>query len=767
MSFADGKAKIFCIGFHKTGTTSLGVALEQLGFRVQGSVGTGDPDIAEKVFDLALPLLQDHDAFRDNPWPIIYKELDARWPGSKFILTVRTSESWIRSQQKHFGTRTSPMRQWIYGAGCPVGNEEDYISRFEAHNREVIAYFKDRPDDLLILDLEKGDSWEKLCAFLDKAPPDTAFPHVNPASKRAGKKKTARRGIPILSGLRQSNPGTKRSKSQAPTSEGRAHNIPLPWAGGRPVLSMKRIHITGVPSSGTTLMMNLMLTCFNIDVFPRQEASMLYLPLNRRADSILCTKSHGEHSLMARTLKHDPNQWIIATVRDPRDIAISPDQTADGLHWPHLRFWNQYWSYLREITDHPRVIVVRFEDLVANPEIVQAEINQRIDFVEARICFSEYDLNAVPSDQSVSPVHGVRPISDETIGGWRNHKGRLLRQLKLHGLIDEALQVLGYEDDGRWQEALAGIEPDLVSSSSSDFPSDAEVQSWREEEEANFRHYRWRRRIRRFKDLCGLRDDTLDDGIPTGQAKVRARSGSNFRLQRISENDAVIEFGSLGSGPLVILHPAKGRSGIDQFDELGPALGDAGFHAVAINPRGVGSSSGNLHNLSLHHLAADVAAAIRHFGGPAHLVGCALGNRVVRCCAADYPDLIKSVTLIAAGGRFPGKAPNAYQKSLFRRSRLYWTEAGRIQETAAREAPLPEWWDGGRGPMLVIQGLEDYVAVPENGRSLALDFPDRVRLLEIPDAGHQALSQRPDLIIPEVVSFITKIENDSAQSANK
>jgi pimeloyl-ACP methyl ester carboxylesterase len=43
---------------------------------------------------------------------------------------------------------------------------------------------------------------------------------------------------------------------------------------------------------------------------------------------------------------------------------------------------------------------------------------------------------------------------------------------------------------------------------------------------------------------------------------------------------------------------------------------------------------------------------------------------------------------------------------------------------AAASAPLESWWSGGRGPMLVIQGLADVVALPENGRSLRLTIPN-------------------------------------------
>lgn len=48
-------SKIFCIGFHKTGTKSLGTALDILGYRVCGPVGVKDPDIAKNVLPLIIP----------------------------------------------------------------------------------------------------------------------------------------------------------------------------------------------------------------------------------------------------------------------------------------------------------------------------------------------------------------------------------------------------------------------------------------------------------------------------------------------------------------------------------------------------------------------------------------------------------------------------------------------------------------------------------------------------------------------------------------
>jgi len=178
--------KIFCIGFHKTGTSSLMKALRILGYR-SNKVELGvfnNPHIAQEVYGIVAALVEQYDAFGDNPWPIIYQELDQKYPNSKFILTLRSTQSWVASMVKYFGATTTPMREWIYGAGNPAGNEAIYAARFERHNRDVLEYFRGRPDDLLVMNFAEGDGWESLCRFLGKEIPAVPFPHVNKAGVR-------------------------------------------------------------------------------------------------------------------------------------------------------------------------------------------------------------------------------------------------------------------------------------------------------------------------------------------------------------------------------------------------------------------------------------------------------------------------------------------------------------------------------------------------------------------------------------------------------
>ncbi|MBN2905500.1 MAG: sulfotransferase [Rhodobacteraceae bacterium] len=180
--------KVFGIGFHKTGTSSLKRALRRLGYRVTGPDHNHDPDIAQTYLDHARALSQRFDAFQDNPWPLVFREMDEMWPDAKFILTVRDPQSWIASQLRFFGDQGTPMRELIYGQGrgSPVGNEAHYIATMQSHEAAVRAYFADRPGKLLVFDIVGGAGWEPLCDFLGERVPRQPFPHANNAAVGGG-----------------------------------------------------------------------------------------------------------------------------------------------------------------------------------------------------------------------------------------------------------------------------------------------------------------------------------------------------------------------------------------------------------------------------------------------------------------------------------------------------------------------------------------------------------------------------------------------------
>jgi hypothetical protein len=175
------KGKVIVVGAQRTGTTSMGVALLELGFTVLGT--PSDEKIATSLMaNDSTPAIAEaakYDAFQDLPWAFLYQELDRAFPGSKFILLIRDENSWLQSMLSHFGHTETLMRRWAYGKPSPFENEEAYLERFRRHYQEVRLYFKDRPDDLLEMSLTQGDGWEKLCPFLGLPTPGKPFPRTN------------------------------------------------------------------------------------------------------------------------------------------------------------------------------------------------------------------------------------------------------------------------------------------------------------------------------------------------------------------------------------------------------------------------------------------------------------------------------------------------------------------------------------------------------------------------------------------------------------
>jgi hypothetical protein len=177
-----GYEKVFGVGTARTGTSSLGRAFVLLGFRHT----SWDPELWEaferRDYEPIFAVADRYESFEDGPWNgrDFYRVLDARYPRSKFVLTVREPESWLVSHERHFssaGARKIAKRYWI--RDYPKRREE-ILRDYEARNAEVRAYFARRPEDLLVLDVVGGEGWERLCPFLGLTAPDERFPHFNP-----------------------------------------------------------------------------------------------------------------------------------------------------------------------------------------------------------------------------------------------------------------------------------------------------------------------------------------------------------------------------------------------------------------------------------------------------------------------------------------------------------------------------------------------------------------------------------------------------------
>ena len=220
--------------------------------------------------------------------------------------------------------------------------------------------------------------------------------------------------------------------------------------------------------------------------------------------------------------------------------------------------------------------------------------------------------------------------------------------------------------------------------------------------------------------------------------------------------------------------PGRGADNT-RYRTIGPLIAAEGYRVVAINQRGIRGSSGSLANLTLYDYARDVADVIDYFSvGKAHLIGWALGNRIQRTVATDFPEKVASVTLLGGwwsrsldcGDRrarptvrtladcrredvasektlFSPATPDAVVRE-YAENLAYWSDARQAQVAANQATPRAEWWGGGDAPMLIVQGLDDLTAPVGNGRQMLEAYVDRIELVEIADAGHLMGLENPN-----------------------
>ena len=238
-----------------------------------------------------------------------------------------------------------------------------------------------------------------------------------------------------------------------------------------------------------------------------------------------------------------------------------------------------------------------------------------------------------------------------------------------------------------------------------------------------------------------------------------------------------------GAGPDVVLVPSALR-GAGDFAALQGSLAGAGFRSLALHPRGAGQSDGPLSDLTLRDLADDVALVVTELcAGPAHLVGHAQGNVLVRAAASYRPDVARTLTVMPCGGHNLGAHPvapevleafvrchdpslpedervAALQVAFFARgsdARAWldgWWPRAQGNSLALQRSDPEEWWRGGDVPILIIQPLEDAMTGPEAGRESAAALGDRATYVELPGCGHALLPEQPEAIAEQLIRFL-------------
>ncbi|MCQ4121163.1 alpha/beta fold hydrolase [Rhodococcus tibetensis] len=252
----------------------------------------------------------------------------------------------------------------------------------------------------------------------------------------------------------------------------------------------------------------------------------------------------------------------------------------------------------------------------------------------------------------------------------------------------------------------------------------------------------------------------------------------------VRTRDAVIEVVVEGAGPSVILLPSLGRESYD-YDDVAQGLAQNGYRVSRPQPRGIGQSEGPLEDITLHDLAADVAAVIEaQDNGAAVVVGHAFGHYVARMLAADRPDLVRGVVVAAGGARhYPAEltslAVKCADSSLPESERLgylqtgffapgndaaewltgWYPEVSKRQLAAAAATPRDAWRTVAHQPILDLQAALDPFRPRETANELRDHLGEVVTVIVIPNASHALLPEAPAQVVRALTDWIRALDS--------
>jgi hypothetical protein len=198
--------RVIGAGLGRTGTVSLKSALEQLGFgpcyhmleliahperaaHWQTALDGNDVD-----WDV---VYRGYSSTVDWPGAAFYRELAARYPDAKVVLSLRDPDSWYESTLKTtFAARQAAARGKAVATAAPEvsrltneliwqgtfrGRFLDRALAIEAFNRHNEMVIETIPAERLLVH-EIAEGWKPLARFLGVEPPDGEFPRLNDAA---------------------------------------------------------------------------------------------------------------------------------------------------------------------------------------------------------------------------------------------------------------------------------------------------------------------------------------------------------------------------------------------------------------------------------------------------------------------------------------------------------------------------------------------------------------------------------------------------------
>ncbi|MEM6974033.1 MAG: hypothetical protein AAF577_14630 [Pseudomonadota bacterium] len=166
--------KVFCIGFNKTGTTSIDAIFRAAGMASIHTTYWSRPGPHLCQFT--------HQAFCDGN-PLGFRALDRRFPRSRFILNTRNLDEWLDSRIEHIRAQQArglhrETKHWRIADEAVI----HWVRTRNAHHLDVLDYFGGGPENLLVVNyIRDPDAAGRIARFIGRPElAESEKPYVRP-----------------------------------------------------------------------------------------------------------------------------------------------------------------------------------------------------------------------------------------------------------------------------------------------------------------------------------------------------------------------------------------------------------------------------------------------------------------------------------------------------------------------------------------------------------------------------------------------------------
>lgn len=180
----------------------------------------------------------------------------------------------------------------------------------------------------------------------------------------------------------------------------------------------QRVFVMGCGRSGTWLLTALMASFADVAVVGRELPVESFALVESPCRTIVLKRAWHSHQRIAAI---PPDIRILHIVRHPFDVLTSHNPMTGARFHVSPERWRAELGALRALieSDDPRLMVVRYEDLVSDTQAVLVRIAEAYGLV-AKASSDEVMERANLPQEALAAMHGRRPVDSHSLGRFRN-----------------------------------------------------------------------------------------------------------------------------------------------------------------------------------------------------------------------------------------------------------------------------------------------------------------------------------------------------------